>query len=108
MGENNDYGPQGLIKDDVEFEGTAFKEIKETVFQNSYQEIWGTTGQLEFPVYPVTWSSIFQGTLLHKKSNRKYCAKPLRAHRGQTGFPSAGAPIKKGLRDCCTPTASSS
>ncbi|MEE8551098.1 MAG: hypothetical protein V3T08_07590 [Gemmatimonadota bacterium] len=61
-------GPQGFTDEDLNYEGGRFSEVRDAVFANAYQKVWGGEDQPLLPVYKVTLCSVLTGLLPFGKS----------------------------------------
>jgi hypothetical protein len=52
---------EGLTDDDRQFTGSRFAEVREAIFANPYQRIWGAPGQPPFERFPVTFGTVMRG-----------------------------------------------
>jgi hypothetical protein len=57
----NDLGVEAKNDDDVSYRGSRFSEIRDTIFANPYQRVWGQPGEPDLPVYPVNLSGVLRG-----------------------------------------------
>jgi hypothetical protein len=57
------YGSEGLSSDDHQFTGSRFGEVRDAVFANPYQKVWGAAGEAPFPRAEVTYWSVMRGFL---------------------------------------------
>ncbi|MGH8497878.1 MAG: hypothetical protein ACRERV_03595, partial [Methylococcales bacterium] len=57
------FGSQGLTREDLEYRGSRFSEVKAAIFANPYQEVWGGPNQPPLPVYKTTNRSVYAGSL---------------------------------------------
>ena len=58
-----DYGSQALTDQDRAYNGSRFAEVRDAVFTNPYQQVWGLEGANPLPVYQVTLRSVLHGVL---------------------------------------------
>jgi hypothetical protein len=61
MGES--FGIEGLTEEDRQFSGSRFATVREAIFANPYQKIWGVEGAPPFERFPVTLASVVRGIL---------------------------------------------
>ena len=54
---------QGITDEDRNYQGSRYSEVKEAVFANPYQKVWGARGEPPFPQYKVTVKSLYEGFL---------------------------------------------
>ena len=57
------FGSQGITREDLEYRGSRFREVKAAVFANPYQKVWGAPGEPAFPNFRVTNRSVYAGSL---------------------------------------------
>ena len=60
---SDSLGIQGLTEADRQFAGSRFAEVRDAVFRNPYQKIWGASGEPPFERFPVTSRSVLRGIL---------------------------------------------
>ena len=56
-------GEQGITDEDIGYRGARFSDIRDAIFANPYQKVWGDDGEPALPVYRVTLSSVLKGIL---------------------------------------------
>jgi hypothetical protein len=61
--ESDELGPQGFTEEDSRYRGTRFSEVRDAIFANPYQKVWGRNNEAPLPVYDVTLSSVLAGLL---------------------------------------------
>jgi len=44
---------QGLTDEDRDFAGSRFAEVRDAIFANPYQKVWGAAGERPFERFPV-------------------------------------------------------
>ncbi len=54
-------GPEGFTHEDAGYRGARFSEVRDAVFANPYQRVWGGRNEPPLPVYQVTLSSVLAG-----------------------------------------------
>ncbi|MBT8142027.1 MAG: hypothetical protein HKN88_09795 [Gammaproteobacteria bacterium] len=59
----NDLCPQGITDEDLDYQGSRYAEVKEAVFANPYQRVWGAPGEPPFPHHAVTTRGVYEGFL---------------------------------------------
>jgi hypothetical protein len=64
------FGPQGLTREDRDYRGSRFADVKAALFANPYQKVWGAPGEPPLPVYRVTNRSVYAGVLPFGKPPR--------------------------------------
>ena len=57
------YSGIGIDEADRSYRGSRFSEVREAIFANPYQEVWGSNGAPPLPTYKVTLSSVLRGLL---------------------------------------------
>jgi hypothetical protein len=57
------FGTEAVTQEDLTYVGSRFSEVREALFANPYQKVWGRDGQLTMPTYEVTLSSVLHGIL---------------------------------------------
>jgi hypothetical protein len=57
------FGTEQVTEEDRAYNGSRFSEIREALFANPYQKIWGRDGEQPLPVYEVTLLSLLRGIL---------------------------------------------
>ncbi len=63
MSDDNGFGIEGLTADDQAFAGSRFSEVREAIWANPYQRVWGAPGERPFEEFPVTLWSVLRGVL---------------------------------------------
>jgi hypothetical protein len=56
-------GIEGLTPEDAAFSGSRFSEVRDAIFSNPYQRVWGEEGAPALPRYEVTLGSVLRGVL---------------------------------------------
>src|SRR4051812_35346474 len=62
------FGAEELTAEDRTYRGSRFSEVREALFANPYQTVWGSAGEPPLPGYEVTMKSIVAG--LRQASSR--------------------------------------
>src|SRR6266480_6561613 len=57
------FGIEGITDEDRAYQGSRFSEVRDAIFANPYQKVWGRNGQAPLPTYEVTLSSVLRGIL---------------------------------------------
>lgn len=57
------FGTESITDEDRGYKGSRFAEVRDAIFSNPYQEVWGRDGAAPLPVYEVTLSSVLRGIL---------------------------------------------
>ena len=61
------FGTEAVTEQDLSYVGSRFSEVRDALFANPYQSIWGSDGQPALPNYKVTLSSVLRGVLSLRK-----------------------------------------
>jgi len=54
---------EAFTSEDRAYRGSRFHDVREALFSNPYQRVWGGPGEPPLPIYPVTLRSLLQGAL---------------------------------------------
>lgn len=57
------FGTQGITREDKEYRGSRFSDVKAAIFANPYQKVWGDPNEPPLPNYKTTNKSVYAGTL---------------------------------------------
>jgi hypothetical protein len=57
------FGTEQVTQEDRAYRGSRFSEVRDAVFANPYQKVWGAAGQPPLPIYKVTLPSVLRGVL---------------------------------------------
>lgn len=57
------FGAEQVTEEDRAYQGSCFSEVRNALFANSYQKVWGGAGEPPLPVYEVTLRSVLRGIL---------------------------------------------
>jgi hypothetical protein len=57
------FGTEEITKDDLTYVGSRFSEVRDALFANPYQQVWGRTDQPALPAYKVTLATVLRGIL---------------------------------------------
>jgi len=57
------FGTEQVTEADRAYRGSRFAEVRDAVFANPYQKVWGSPGEPPLPIYQVTLSSVLRGAL---------------------------------------------
>jgi hypothetical protein len=60
---NEPLGVEGLEGEDLAFAGSRYAAVREAMFANPYQKVWGAAGEPPFPRFPSTLGSVMKGLL---------------------------------------------
>jgi hypothetical protein len=57
------FGTEQVTQEDRTYRGSRFSEVRDAVFANPYQRVWGGAGEPALPTYGVTLASVLRGIL---------------------------------------------
>ena len=57
------FGIEQITDEDLAYKGSRFSEVREALFTNPYQKVWGRAGEPPLPVCEVTLGSVLRGIL---------------------------------------------
>ena len=57
------FGTEQVTKEDRAYRGSRFSEVRDAVFANPYQKVWGGAGEPPLPVYRVSLPTALRGIL---------------------------------------------
>jgi hypothetical protein len=57
------FGRESIADEDRDYNGSRFAEVRDALFANPYQEVWGRDDQEPLPTYEVALSSVLRGIL---------------------------------------------
>src|ERR1044072_2666985 len=60
---SKNYGSEATTNEDRSYNGSRFVEVRDAIFANPYQKIWGGPNEPELPKYDVTLTSVLRGIL---------------------------------------------
>ena len=58
-----DFGIEGVTAEDRAYSGSRYSEVRDAIFANPYQEVWGRDGEPPLPFAAVTPASLLRGIL---------------------------------------------
>ncbi len=61
--EQGHFGIEQVTAEDRAYNGSRFSEVREAIFANPYQKIWGRDGEPPLPHYDVTLANMLRGIL---------------------------------------------
>ena len=61
--DRDQFGIEELTDEDRAYRGSRFAEVRDALFANPYQRVWGRAGEPPLPVYAVTLGSVLRGVL---------------------------------------------
>src|SRR6266436_4779289 len=62
------FGTEQVTQEDRAYQGSRFSEVRDAVFANPYQGVWGRSDEPALPVYEVTLLSLLRGVLGLRRS----------------------------------------
>jgi len=65
---NESFGIEGLTPEDRTFAGSKFSDVRDAIFANPYQKVWGSPGEPALERFPVTLGSVLRGLFALGKS----------------------------------------
>jgi hypothetical protein len=57
------FGTEQTTEEDRAYKGSRFSEVRDALFANPYQKVWGRDGEPPLPTYAVTLMSVLRGIL---------------------------------------------
>lgn len=57
------FGTEGTTADDRAYAGSRYAALREAIYANPYQRVWGSEGEPPWPIYRVTLASVLRGIL---------------------------------------------
>ena len=57
------FGSEQLTEEDRAYAGSRFSEVRDALFANPYQKLWGREGEPPLPIYEVTLANVLRGIL---------------------------------------------
>ena len=63
MIEPEHFGTEQVTEEDRAYKGSRFAEVRDALFANPYQKVWGRDGEPPLPTYEVTLRSVLRGIL---------------------------------------------
>ncbi len=61
--EQEDFGIEQVTQEDRAYNGSRFSQVREAIFANPYQRVWGREGEPPLPDYKTTLSLVLRGFL---------------------------------------------
>jgi hypothetical protein len=56
-------GTEQVTEEDRAYRGSRFSEVRDAIFANPYQRVWGSAGEPALPIYGVRSPSALRGIL---------------------------------------------
>ena len=57
------FGTEGVTADDRIYAGSRYAAVRDAIFANPYQRVWGSERERPWPIYRVTLASVLRGIL---------------------------------------------
>ena len=57
------FGTEQFTDEDRAYKGSRFSEVRDALFANPYQKVWGGEGEPPLPTYEITLLSVLRGIL---------------------------------------------
>jgi hypothetical protein len=57
------FGTEQVTDEDRSYRGSRFSEVRDALFANPYQGVWGAAGEPPLPIYDVTLLGVLRGIL---------------------------------------------
>ena len=57
------FGTEQVTEEDRAYKGSRFSEVRDAIFANPYQRVWGGAGEPPLPVYDVNLPGVLRGIL---------------------------------------------
>jgi hypothetical protein len=89
------FGIEQITEEDRVYEGSRYGEVRDAIFANPYQEVWGGAVELPLPTYEVTLSSQLGGLL---PFGRRYLLRQAFERTVDTHADLRRGPDRKGFR----------
>ncbi|MBM3550461.1 MAG: hypothetical protein FJX45_01605 [Alphaproteobacteria bacterium] len=61
------YGVEGVTDEDRTYRGSRFAEVRDAIFANPYQKVWGAAGEPPLPQYKTTVAGALRGLLKFRR-----------------------------------------
>jgi hypothetical protein len=61
------FGTEKVTAEDRAYRGSRFSEVRDALFANPYQKVWGGGNEPELPVYSVNLTGVLRGVLFHQE-----------------------------------------
>jgi hypothetical protein len=61
--EKEHFGVEQITEEDRVYDGSRYGEVRDAIFANPYQKVWGGADEPPLPNYEVTLSSVLRGLL---------------------------------------------
>jgi hypothetical protein len=61
--ESGHFGIEQVTEEDRAYNGSRFSEVREAIFANPYQEVWGREGAPPLPCYETKLLNVLRGIL---------------------------------------------
>jgi hypothetical protein len=60
---SNGFGAEAFTQADSSYDGSRYADVRDAIFSNPYQTLWGSAANSPLPIYKVTLSSVLRGIL---------------------------------------------
>jgi len=60
---NDSFGAEAFTQSDSSYDGSCYADVRDAIFSNPYQRLWGSPEDSPLPTYKVTLSSVLRGIL---------------------------------------------
>jgi hypothetical protein len=61
--EKEHFGVEQITEEDRVYDGSRYREVRDAIFANPYQKVWGGADEAPLPKCEVTLSSVVRGLL---------------------------------------------
>ena len=65
------FGTERVTDEDRAYHGSRFAEVREALFANPYQQVWGGAGEPPLPVYGVHLAGVLRGVGASEKKGSR-------------------------------------
>jgi hypothetical protein len=89
------FGIEQITEEDRAYDGSRYGEVRDAVFANAYQKVWGGADETPLPKYEVTLSSVLRGLL---PFGRRYLLRQASERTVDSRADLRWGPDKKGFR----------
>ena len=62
------FGAESFTEADRAYAGSRFADVRQAIFANPYDPVWGAGGAAPLPIYQATLSSVLRGALSFGKN----------------------------------------
>jgi hypothetical protein len=93
--EKEHFGIEQITEEDRAYDGSRYGEVRDAIFANPYQKVWGGADETPLPKYEVTLSSVLRGLL---PFGRRYLLRQASERTVDSRADLRWGPDKKGFR----------